>query len=392
MITPHLIAMFAAARTVAAGPPPPAAPAGVLAHFDGSLANSVTGPGMQFLNTYRTDVAKFGTHSYRGTINAAGTIGIGTGDFVFDVWVYGGRFVFLMNPNSYDFELEVRASVGFAPTLTRYNDLGDPVYDVTGAAPLPSGWCHVEVSRVSGAVRLFVDGVLSASAADSSNLTADHCNFRATDALSAMDEARLTIGAGGHTANFTPPTAPYANGTASLFLLHLDGNVTNNGTGAPSLTAEQGTLGTTTVKFGSGSLNGSAVVPWADELAGDFVADMWFTASAGSFNFGSIDLGGVVQVFATEGASTSLEVNGVEVGSSVSVIPVAGWNHLELSRVSGAVRVFVNGVLATSASYATSFTPSYLQCSSISQVDEWRVVNGAGGHTSNFTPPTAPYA
>ena len=46
--------------------------------------------------------------------------------------------VFGLNLLVFSFEFDARASEGLAPTLTRYDEFGDPVYEATGAAPLPS--------------------------------------------------------------------------------------------------------------------------------------------------------------------------------------------------------------------------------------------------------------
>lgn len=83
-------------------------------------------------------------------------------------------------------------------------------------------WYHIAVSRESGQIRVFVDGVqvgsttantdsFSGSVAASKPLYIGTLNFPGLDlSLNGyLDELRLTKGVAWYTANFTPPSAPF---------------------------------------------------------------------------------------------------------------------------------------------------------------------------------------
>jgi hypothetical protein len=75
-----------------------------------------------------------------------------------------------------------------------------------------STWYHVAITRASGTLRLFVDGVLRDSKSGStSNTSASQVGVNIyRGALNGyVDDARITIGVARYTANFTPPTAAF---------------------------------------------------------------------------------------------------------------------------------------------------------------------------------------
>lgn len=219
MITPALIAMFAAARASAAPPPPgpapvPSPPAQVIAHFDGDFTNSGTVGSYTITDLgggTTTAQAKFGSGSATGGFGGEAQITPSpalalTGDWVMDGWV---RDIYMgMRLRHADGNQEWQAFVTSAASgISRYDDAGDPIFDVVGTQVLASGtWTHVEFSRVSGTVRLFVNGVLSASQSDAASLDVSTVYINGETYL---DEWRFINGAGGHTAGFTPPSGPW---------------------------------------------------------------------------------------------------------------------------------------------------------------------------------------
>lgn len=217
MITPALIGMFAAARLTAAPPPPAPSPypGMVLVHADTDLANTATGGYAitPFETAVTTAQSKFGGGSATGTTGFGGDLRATvtpnvtfSGDWVVDMWardLFGN--IRVRHP---DTNQEWNVSVGGESALSRLDALGDPVYEVIGSGAMtPGAWTHIELSRVSGVVRLFVGGVLSASQSDTTALTVSQVQVYGEPFL---DEWRAVNGAGGHTSNFTPPTAPYA--------------------------------------------------------------------------------------------------------------------------------------------------------------------------------------
>lgn len=81
-----------------------------------------------------------------------------------------------------------------------------------------SGWKHIEINRSGAQVRLFIDGELKASGTSSvsytSNNTPLHIGYQHGGGArypfrGQIEELRITKGIARHTANFTPPDAPF---------------------------------------------------------------------------------------------------------------------------------------------------------------------------------------
>jgi hypothetical protein len=97
-------------------------------------------------------------------------------------------------------------------------------------------------------------------------------------------------------------------------------------------------------------------------------------------------------------------VNGADRITGTTTLAVNTWYHLAVSRASGQVRLFINGVQNGSAyldssNYSSSslaicgrfaqFGGSYLSPNGF--IDELRITKGIARYTANFTPPTAPF-
>ena len=173
-----------------------------------------------------------------------------------------------------------------------------------------------------------------------------------------------------------------------------------------------GTAGlTNTNKFGSGSLS----------LAGQYGSDYARIADSNDFDFGIGDFcvsfwvyknadGNEGSIFAIGGDANGLVLrqgaNGnilYFVGGNYGnlTIPTGQWTHVEISRTSGVLYGFLNGTLLISQSsprnHQTTTGIAFrttLEGTNFSGgnflLDEF-MVQKAGGHTTNFTPPTAPY-
>lgn len=146
---------------------------------------------------------------------------IGTQDFSFETWIRwssdaGGTDWLWAKWN--DGDGAWGAAVSQANTYFYiYNVAGG--INHTNWDPDADTWYHVEVSRTSDYVRLFVDGTqvgpTRSFADDLTDNTAVVSIGSKSDGSQAeavigwMDEVRILIGEGGHTSNFTPRTAPY---------------------------------------------------------------------------------------------------------------------------------------------------------------------------------------
>ena len=114
----------------------------------------------------------------------------------------------------------------FGPNWDIYSGPGGAILLWNGSANLlvsasdvltVGNWHHVAVTRESGTVRMFVDGVQRGG-----NSTGNTVNFTSAQPVYVgfyppnlrrldghIDELRITAGVARYTANFTPPTAPF---------------------------------------------------------------------------------------------------------------------------------------------------------------------------------------
>lgn len=200
------------------------------------------------------------------------------------------------------------------------------------------------------------------------------------------------------------PPPPPAPGYPGMVLVHADTDLANTATGGYAIDAFETAVTTAQSKFGGGSATGTtgfggdltATVTPNVTFSGDWVVDCWARDAFGNIRVRHPDTNQEWNVSVSAGGSSLSRLDALgdpvyEVAGS-GALGAGAWTHIELSRVSGVVRLFVGGVLSASQSDTTSLTVAQVVVYGEPFLDEWRVVNGAGGHTSNFTPPTAPYA
>lgn len=194
-------------------------------------------------------------------------------------------------------------------------------------------------------------------------------------------------------------------------LFHLDGSLSSIG----SIDATYGgTLETSPTKFGSGSMSGFASLSSPTTfpaIDGDFNLDFWIYIPTGS-DYASVSFGESynLYLFSNTGDSfgdfePSLTISTAAVmlyrfspptnliGPS-GLLTMDAFNHIEISRTGTTWRLFLNGVIQGTSTDATINSPGNGVTFSLDTgmvVDEVRIQFGTGGHTSNFTPPTAPY-
>jgi hypothetical protein len=175
------------------------------------------------------------------TTNGTGA-NIGTGDFTLEWWVKTSYVppitsnrpprIFSGVANDAATSLTVWVSRGDswdgpAGSVSLALPTGGGVVITTGVSLADGAWHHVAVSRTSGVSRIFLDGVLKQSAADTTNYSqwgtsgfyitcGDYPSGSSTSPTTStfysgtVDEVRLCKH-GLYSANFTPPSAPFPN-------------------------------------------------------------------------------------------------------------------------------------------------------------------------------------
>jgi hypothetical protein len=301
-------------------------------------------------------------------------------------------------------------------------------------APSTGQWYHVAVTRSAGSLRFFVDGVQIEGALASSETYFDggaqvRVGWAVNFGLNGfIDEVRITKGVARYTANFTPPSAAFADPTLTRpLLLHFDeadGATTfvNSGTLGGSGTSTNSRISTTQHRFGTASYFTNTAggtpdgrVPAAsvpDLGSGDFTIEFWlyavgtmwgnatFLASQGGANN---DVGWSIYMFGgfnfrySDTGGTPTECR----WSSPWNWTGDTWRHVAICRSGDTLRAFIDGVQGSGTfsmagvTVRKSTSPLCLgfnaQGNLNGYLDEVAITKRAL-YTANFTPPTAPYS
>jgi hypothetical protein len=167
--------------------------------------------------------------------------------------------------------------------------------------------------------------------------------------------------------------------------------------------------------YWSNQFNGSShlSVPYSSNFEfgnGDFTVECWLYSAGVSaqgvmafphnaFNY--------AQVLIFGGSASSLGLfsssNGtswdVSSGVSIGTINLNAWNHVAVSKSGSSIRLFMNGILQNTVTFAGTFTGTYDRCligdttgnfNYNGLLSNVRVVKGIAVYTANFVPPTQP--
>jgi hypothetical protein len=359
----------------------------------------------------------------------------GTGDFTMEAWIY-----------SQSTAIQRIISIANIEEFLVVNNSGLELYYFDGTTNFVSGankvplnsWNHVAVSRSSGTIRLFINGVLvNTPATSSSNRTTAQvayigrwANGNNDPFLGYISNARVVKGTAVYTSAFTPSTTPLTAITNTSLLTCQSNRFVDNSTNAFAIT-RNGDVRVTpfspfapsaaydpAVNGGSGLFlqSGGAwlAISDASNLAspgsGDFTLEAWVylpsaisnALSASAFYHLKNDTGTSTSVIIAEissGGAFNLSTGSalIQAGTAGLVRP-GQWNHLVASRVSGTIRTFVNGAQDKSFSNTTTYNGSVVligvwrfSTSTFSldgYVSDLRFVKGSG--VTSVTVPTAP--
>jgi hypothetical protein len=292
-------------------------------------------------------------------------------------------------------------------------------------------WQHVAITRESGTIRLFVNGVLDGgSVGNTQSLSINTIGKSIYRGFynGRMDDFRITKGVARYTASFTPPTAAFPNPvlTTDLYpsnvslLLHMDGSsgsttfidsslkelaVTANGNAQVS-TAQS--------KFGEGSAlfdgNGDYLLSPHDlalDLSnGVFTVECWLYQNSRSTDQCILVKDGIP--FSTYPSyalrvdamgAMSFHMGAATTGGStqhlVGTLPLATWTHVAISVTGGQIKTYMNGVNSLSESHgtiidaATAFAVGsqhgFAGTGYDGYIDELRITKGVARYAASFT-------
>jgi hypothetical protein len=221
------------------------------------ISSGITiGPGIDIggaTPTLTNGSALFNGSNYLSVAGGAGTA-MGTGNFTWECWVYP------TSSSDYQCFIDTRTD-----PLTGGDDTGfffgtdfnalEPIYYTTNLQLVSTismtlnAWNHVALTRNSGTVTLWVNGVSGGTQSNSSDLTQQRVLIGGDGLSTALNltgnisNLRMVKGTAVYTSTFTPPTAPLTAISGTQLLLNtyyganflVDGStnnftVTNNGT------------------------------------------------------------------------------------------------------------------------------------------------------------------
>jgi len=351
--------------------------------------------------------------------NAA--LSFGTGDFCVEAYVYKQRA-------ANESIIDSRATNNASPWALYIDGSNFPYfYDGTSytstIAITLNAWVHVAVARSSGTLKIFVNGVQGYSGTVTTNLDRSSGNevigatvvTFANTWLGYMSSFRIVKGSAVYTTAFTPPTAPLTAITnTSLLLNYTNAGILDNAMMNNLETVGNAQVSTSVKKYGTGSLAFDGSGDWLIGAGspnpirafntGDFTVEMWVYPtqlnSATDYNIIDFRSGGTTTGFRIGINSSTVPfvaaVGGILNGSFT--FSINNWYHFAVTRSSGTLTIWINGVSAGSNTTTTNFTDSYLTIGSsaagnigpyFGYIDDLRITKGVARYTGNFTPPTS---
>lgn len=181
--------------------------------------------------------ALFSSDNHSINLDGSSDFAFGSGDFTIEMFV---RLSTIRGENQHIYDSRPSDGMG-GSTLDDYPGLhitssgvirffrGDVVV-ITGSTLSVNTWYHIAVTRASGVSRLFVNGVLVGSAADTityrNGASRPIIGVRGNDPgdnefFGWIDELRVSKGIARWTASFTPPAEAYSTGSVNTFFIQF---------------------------------------------------------------------------------------------------------------------------------------------------------------------------
>ena len=208
-------------------------------------------------------------------------------------------------------------------------------------------------------------------------------------------------------------------------LLHGDGangsTVITDSSGSPKAVTAVGNtqISTAQSKFGGSSLffnydsANTITAPSSAAFAfdtNDFTVEAWIYQLAQNSFSALLEIGNHAlsdSVLFITGTNGFQIYSGAFFGGSVNVLSLNTWQHVAYSRSGTTLRMFLNGNLTSSATFANNLTNTsnvsvgfpkgYAPTGANASypfngyIDDLRITKGVARYTANFTPPTAPF-
>ena len=366
-------------------------------------------------------------------LNSTLSSGLGSGDFTAECWV---NFTSTKSGDVGIFQIgnSLTAPSNSGIGIGRTSGVPFLVYNNTyipGSISVGFGvWRHVAAVRQSGTIKLYVNGVESASVENSTNYTQTNLlvggYYSSLYAMSGyISNLRVVTGTAVYTSTFTPPTTPLTAISGTSLLTCQSNRFIDKSTNALTLTLAGETAISPNIPFtanssystyGSGSFptdTGADYLRLPASVSGltfnaDFTLEFWVYVTGTQVRqfFGSTTSGkcrlyvnaGYLQIY-SNGSGTNISAAGAWPNDSSLLNQ---WVHIAISRTGSNLYFFVNGVSKTISVDAGAATDtldfdnqSYIGTYDTTKgfqgyMSNFRAVKGTGVYSTNFTPPTSP--
>ena len=352
------------------------------------------------------------------------SLAIGTGDFTIETWAYFPilrDWMPLIETNHYTNGILWRV-MGNGSIGMWFSNAGGPF--CPAGTVTTNQWYHIALTRESGVVKVFVDGILIDTVTNTNNVTVGNMRIGQSAHSTSeyfkgyLDDYRITVGVARYTADFTPPGSLPTQGDPVVtdpsfsnvqLLLPLDTDFSDASANSHTVTGNGNASIYSGGKFGDGALeldgDDFLNVTATPELAigtQDFTLEMWVKRNGGStdkfymFNVGGLQNG----AFAFYVQNGYLEAAIYPTGYTSPTIDVTPgvWTHVAVTRESGTIRIFADGNQVHSATDNSSIVNQDLKIGGQvwnqyndnvgGFIDDVRLTIGEARYTANFTPPT----
>jgi hypothetical protein len=357
----------------------------------------------------------------------------GTGDFTVEFWV---KFDSIANTVLLDTRVSGDSSSTWAVQI--YNS--NLSWEGSGVANLSiptsqlqlSTWTHFAYTRISGVMRVYMNGVQYGSTASvTNNYTSTRLDiggavFASVSWLSGyMSNVRLVKGSAVYTGNFTPPTDPLTAISGTVFLSCQSNRFVDNSSsafaisvgGTPSVQAFS-PFQPTAAYDPAANIGSVALLATGDYLqtptssnltigTGAFQIDFWMYPTEVPNRFcGPLGTNNAGIFLSYRWSSFGLDfTNNTDTAGAISAAPyptVNSWHHVTLVRNSSGVRsYYIDGVRIGSLSNAVDFNQTQFTIGTYSAtfgswpgyIADFRIIVGSNvvdPNATSITVPTAP--
>lgn len=375
-------------------------------------------------------------------IPSSSALAFGTGDFTVESWINPTAWTSVGNISA--LWGDVRWQMGYQSGWCVFiNSAGNIVvrqwgtvsaWDEFASSGIVSRmtWTHIAISRAAGTIRLFVNGMLQGTRANTRNYTnaepfkigAAHIDGVGSFFNGLISNVRVVKGTALYTSNFTPSTTLLTAITNTQLLTCQSNRFVDTSTNNAAISAFGDVRVVADSPFPSPEYNPTTMggslyfsAPTTQHLTSsgtiggfgtnDFTVETWVYPSAALTTINLFDNrpdntnGAYFMVSILNTGAVQVDVNGsARITSVTGLVRLGEWTHIAASRVGGVTRVFVNG---TQGGSSWTDNTNYIGTTSwrlganaylggratIGYVAGYNVVS-TGKYAANFTPPSAP--